>query len=151
LNKIRALANQQYCQEQQRSEKLRNDSSHFHYSPTSSSAQEKSSSVSPCCYCSSRSTGVCFNCHLCHREQSHISLDASANLNGESMNHEGELIVMRSLRELLWYWTEYYLRRGRDRLSIEFSSRISFRFWYDLVGKSIISACSYLICFPLFL
>ncbi len=40
---------------------------------------------------------------------------------------------MRNFRELLWYWQEYYLRRGRDRLSIEFSSHIPFDFWYELV------------------
>lgn len=48
-------------------------------------------------------------------------------------------IVMRNFRELLWYWREYYLRRGRDRLSIEFSSHISFDHFNDLVGKLIAS------------
>ena len=43
--------------------------------------------------------------------------------------------VMVNFRELLWYWREYYLRRGRDRLSIEFSSHIPFRHWNNLVGK----------------
>ena len=41
--------------------------------------------------------------------------------------------VMSNFRELLWFWREYYLRRGRDRLSIEFSSRIPFPYWLDLV------------------
>ena len=44
--------------------------------------------------------------------------------------------VMVNFRELLWYWREYYLRRGRDRLSIEFSSHIPFIKWNALVGKS---------------
>jgi hypothetical protein len=48
----------------------------------------------------------------------------------------GSQLVMRNFRELLWYWKEYYLRRGRDRLSIEFSSHIPFHFWFELVGKS---------------
>ena len=43
--------------------------------------------------------------------------------------------VMVNFRELLWYWREYYLRRGRDRLSIEFSSHIPFIKWNALVGK----------------
>jgi hypothetical protein len=42
--------------------------------------------------------------------------------------------VLANFRELLWYWQEYYLRRGRDRLSIEFSSHIPFQIWSDLVG-----------------
>ena len=45
--------------------------------------------------------------------------------------------VMRNFRELLWYWREYYLRRGRDRLSIEFSSHIPFFQWSLLVGSSL--------------
>lgn len=44
--------------------------------------------------------------------------------------------VMVNFRELLWYWREYYLRRGRDRLSIEFSSHIPFFQWNSLVGKT---------------
>ena len=45
--------------------------------------------------------------------------------------------VMVNFRELLWYWQEYYLRRGRDRLSIEFSSHIPFFQWNALVGSLI--------------
>jgi hypothetical protein len=46
--------------------------------------------------------------------------------------------VMVNFRELLWYWREYYLRRGRDRLSIEFSSHIPFHHWSELVGKTLV-------------
>lgn len=42
--------------------------------------------------------------------------------------------LMRNFRELLWYWQEYYLRRGRDRLSIEFSTHIPYKYWLELVG-----------------
>jgi hypothetical protein len=51
--------------------------------------------------------------------------------------HQGERAerLMVNFRELLWYWREYYLRRGRDRLSIEFSSHIPFFQWNQLVGK----------------
>ena len=42
--------------------------------------------------------------------------------------------ILRNFRELLWFWREYYARRGRDRLSLEFSScRITFREWDSLV------------------
>ena len=42
-------------------------------------------------------------------------------------------ILMVNFRELLWFWSEYYLRRGRDRLSLEFSSKIPFCHWQALV------------------
>ena len=45
----------------------------------------------------------------------------------------GSHVLMRNFRELLWYWSEYYLRRGRDRLSIEFSCHIPFAYWLGLV------------------
>jgi len=63
----------------------------------------------------------------------------------------GEL-VMRNFRELLWYWKEYYLRRGRDRLSIEFSSHIPFHYWLQIVGKleyDILLVSCYTNCFIL--
>jgi hypothetical protein len=41
--------------------------------------------------------------------------------------------LMKNFRELLWFWQEYYLRRGRDRLSLEFSSHIPFIYWQTLV------------------
>jgi Trpc4-associated protein len=42
-------------------------------------------------------------------------------------------VLMVNFRELLWFWKEYYQRRGRDRLSLEFSSRIPFCHWHALV------------------
>lgn len=45
----------------------------------------------------------------------------------------GATAVMGNFRLLLWYWKEYYERRGRDRLSIEFSSHISFHVWAEVV------------------
>lgn len=44
-----------------------------------------------------------------------------------------------NFRELLWYWGEYYLRRGRDRLSLEFSSRILYSEWKYVVGEFIMN------------
>ncbi|KAJ1437421.1 hypothetical protein B484DRAFT_416580 [Ochromonadaceae sp. CCMP2298] len=46
----------------------------------------------------------------------------------------GSLVAFTNFRELMWYWQEYYLRRGRDRLSIEFSSHIPFRHWRHMVS-----------------
>ena len=42
--------------------------------------------------------------------------------------------LLANFRALLWFWREYYLRRGRDRLSIEFSSRIPFKYWLELIN-----------------
>jgi hypothetical protein len=50
---------------------------------------------------------------------------------------EKDSSVLINFRELLWYWSEYYLRRGRDRLSLEFSTHVPFRHWQAVVG-----ACS---------
>ena len=54
----------------------------------------------------------------------------------EQENHM-EIPVFINFRELLWYWREYYLRRGRDRLSLEFSSQIPFKYWKRVSGKFI--------------
>lgn len=62
---------------------------------------------------------------------------------GGSADHTadtGSDLVFRNFRLLLWYWQEYYLRRGRDRLSIEFSTHIPFRFWLQLVGTHCLHA-----------
>lgn len=37
-------------------------------------------------------------------------------------------------RKLLWFWQEYYMRRGRDRLSLEFSSHVLFPTWQAVVA-----------------
>jgi hypothetical protein len=58
-----------------------------------------------------------------------------SNTTNSNSNTSGADLVFRNFRLLLWYWQEYYLRRGRDRLSIEFSTRIPFRFWLQLVGR----------------
>lgn len=42
--------------------------------------------------------------------------------------------VMRNFREVLWFWIEYYTHRGRDRLSLEFSSHIRFQEWKHVVS-----------------
>ena len=42
--------------------------------------------------------------------------------------------VMRNFREVLWFWIEYYTHRGRDRLSLEFSSHLRFQEWIEVVA-----------------
>lgn len=41
--------------------------------------------------------------------------------------------VLKNFRELLWFWCEYYTHRGRDRLSLEFSSHVRFHEWHSVV------------------
>jgi hypothetical protein len=61
------------------------------------------------------------------------AVDEDEDEDGEDMRTFSSRRVMRNFRELLWYWSEYYMRRGRDRLSIEFSSRVPFHVWKQLV------------------
>lgn len=42
--------------------------------------------------------------------------------------------VLRNFREVLWFWVEYYTHRGRDRLSLEFSSHLRFQEWIEVVA-----------------
>jgi hypothetical protein len=60
---------------------------------------------------------------------------AAASGGKEELGLQYEYEAMKNFRELLWYWQEYYLRRGRDRLSVEFSCRIPFSSWVNLVGE----------------
>jgi len=41
--------------------------------------------------------------------------------------------VLANFRKLLWFWREYYIHRGRDRLSLEFSSHVRFAEWKHVV------------------
>lgn len=41
--------------------------------------------------------------------------------------------VLRGFRRLLWFWGEYYLRGGRDRLSLEFSTHVKFWAWKRVI------------------
>jgi hypothetical protein len=58
--------------------------------------------------------------------------DNSLIVNGD-ITEGGDPVVFENYRRLLWYWQEYYLRRGRDRLSLEFSSHIHFHLWNEVV------------------
>ncbi|KAL3927773.1 MAG: hypothetical protein SGARI_005234 [Bacillariaceae sp.] len=42
--------------------------------------------------------------------------------------------IMCNFREVLWFWNEYYSHRGRDRLSLEFSSHLRFQEWMEVVS-----------------
>eukprot|EP00520_Triparma_pacifica_P017630 CAMPEP_0118668016 /NCGR_PEP_ID=MMETSP0785-20121206/20114_1 /TAXON_ID=91992 /ORGANISM="Bolidomonas pacifica, Strain CCMP 1866" /LENGTH=1410 /DNA_ID=CAMNT_0006562547 /DNA_START=278 /DNA_END=4510 /DNA_ORIENTATION=- len=43
--------------------------------------------------------------------------------------------ILRNFRQLLFFWREYYTHRGRDRLSLEFSSHLRFAEWNNIVTK----------------
>jgi hypothetical protein len=64
-----------------------------------------------------------------------LGSDDDIGLISEDLNSTDDCNVCYNFRQLLWYWNEYYLRRGRDRLSLEFSSHISFHVWKNVVGK----------------
>jgi Protein of unknown function (DUF3689) len=41
--------------------------------------------------------------------------------------------ILYNFREVLWFWVEYYTHRGRDRLSLEYSSRLRYDDWISVV------------------
>ncbi|GKZ01085.1 hypothetical protein MPSEU_001060100 [Mayamaea pseudoterrestris] len=47
---------------------------------------------------------------------------------------EDQLDTLKCFREVLWFWKEYYTHRGRDRLSLEFSSHVRFQEWNHIVS-----------------
>ncbi|KAF0720761.1 Aste57867_40 [Aphanomyces stellatus] len=49
----------------------------------------------------------------------------------ETKHPEGYLCS--NFRSLLWFWVQYYIPRGRDRLSLEHSSDMKFKEWYAVV------------------
>ena len=53
----------------------------------------------------------------------------------ERRRERGDKDLLTNFRELCFFWKEYYTHRGRDRLSIEFSSHIRFAEWQNLVVK----------------
>jgi hypothetical protein len=63
------------------------------------------------------------------------SLEPSLSRNvqrASSVRTEGD--AARNFRELIWFWAEYYSHRGRDRLSLEFSSHLRFQEWKNVVS-----------------
>ena len=62
------------------------------------------------------------------------SLTSNVPANTASQQIGDRADVMRNFREVLWFWTEYYTHRGRDRLSLEFSSHIRFQEWNHVVA-----------------
>jgi Protein of unknown function (DUF3689) len=67
------------------------------------------------------------------------SYSRRASLRRESMSSNQQIgdrtDVMRNFREVLWFWFEYYTHRGRDRLSLEFSSHLRFQEWMQVVYR----------------
>jgi len=48
----------------------------------------------------------------------------------EEERTEGRIgFICHNFRKLLWFWSEYYNQRGKDCLSLEFSSQIKFSEW----------------------
>jgi len=48
----------------------------------------------------------------------------------EEERAEGRIgFICHNFRKLLWFWSEYYNQRGKDCLSLEFSSQIKFTEW----------------------
>lgn len=76
-------------------------------------------------------SAVATNVSICHvlRQPKHTKIDST----GSSRHYLRH--VMQNLREVLWFWREYYLRRGRDRLSLEFSVHLPFTMWERLVER----------------
>ncbi|CAM9677454.1 unnamed protein product [Scytosiphon promiscuus] len=69
----------------------------------------------------------------CH----HTDADPVENEGGVSPAEGGAALdgpaVLSGFRRLLWFWGEYYLRGGRDRLSLEFSTHVKFWAWKRVV------------------
>ena len=55
-------------------------------------------------------------------------------LNGSNNEIGDRNDVLRNFRELCWFWLQYYNNRGRDRLSLEFSSHLRFQEWIEVVA-----------------
>jgi hypothetical protein len=72
------------------------------------------------------------------------SIHATGSNNTATGNPAGDstsafkLDAVHTFRQLLWFWQEYYGHRGRDRLSLEFSSHMRFHEW-DAVVKLLTS------------
>jgi hypothetical protein len=62
---------------------------------------------------------------------------SSINHNGSSTANTAQIgdrsDVIRNFREVIWFWKEYYAHRGRDRLSLEFSSHLRFQEWNHVI------------------
>ena len=41
--------------------------------------------------------------------------------------------ILYNFRQVLWFWVEYYTHRGRDRLSLEYSSHLRYDDWISVV------------------
>ena len=62
------------------------------------------------------------------------SNDKNHDINDNNNDNNNDEKINKNFRELLWFWSEYYLRRGRDRLSLEFSSHFPFCEWKHVIG-----------------
>lgn len=56
-------------------------------------------------------------------------------MNHMSLQDERGRDVVHNFRQVLWFWLQYYMHRGRDRLSLEFSSHLHFQEWHQVVSR----------------
>ena len=51
--------------------------------------------------------------------------------NGSTFDDHNNILL--NFRQVLWFWVEYYTHRGRDRLSLEYSSHLRYDDWISVV------------------
>lgn len=61
------------------------------------------------------------------------AMDGNSKQSESSITTNGATSLLTRFRALLWFWSEYYTHRGRDRLSLEFSTHVRFREWKHVV------------------
>ena len=141
LSALRDKANREYASLQQERLDFKDDNEGFcgicqTSSGTSSSNSNNDSTVSCACNCETSGRDTKAYLEMLRSFKTSMVLDSETHDAKSAPEGVGARIVMANFRRLLWYWQEYYLRRGRDRLSVEFSCHIPFRVWSNLVGKS---------------
>lgn len=62
-----------------------------------------------------------------------VGSDDAMDHGGDDSPQQDGPTVLRGFRRLLWFWSEYYLRGGRDSLSLEFSTHVKFWAWKRVV------------------
>lgn len=75
--------------------------------------------------------GGCSSCS--NHSHDHHHLPPTGCLDDEDNVTPHRRDFLQNFRRLLFFWQEYYCSRGRDRLSLEFSSHIQFHEWNEVV------------------
>lgn len=66
-------------------------------------------------------------------EDDHVRPEAAESKSSSEPAQQPGAVVLHGFRRLLWFWSEYYLRGGRDRLSLEFSTHVKFWAWKRVI------------------